>query len=321
MNDLLSKIEKALQDVPYPKRPEGLYEPIAYTLESGGKRIRPTLLLTAYGLYRDNLDAALPAALGIETYHNHTLLHDDLMDNASVRRGRPTVHRRWDANTAILSGDTMLIMSVQHVLDCPCRRSADLLQLFTQTMREICEGQQYDMNFESRNDVTEDEYIEMIRLKTSVLLACALKMGALIADAPDHDADLLYRFGEKIGLAFQLQDDFLDCYGDPAVFGKAIGGDILCAKKTFLLINALARANADVRSELLGLLADSAIDAAEKIRRVTDIYGRLGIPALTQQRIDALYDEAKQLYAALPLPEARKKPLWELAASMLKRKK
>lgn len=215
----------------------------------------------------------------------------------------------------------MLIMSVRHVLACHCRRAADLLELFARTMQEICEGQQYDMNFESREDVTEAEYIEMIRLKTSVLLACALKMGALIADAPAADADLLYRFGEKIGLAFQLQDDYLDCYGDPSVFGKNIGGDILCAKKTFLLINALQRAEGDTRGELLGLLTNPDVPAEEKIRRVTDIYNALGIPSLTQQRINALYDEAQELYRALPLPEARKAPLWQLAASMLKREK
>lgn len=321
MSSLLQQIEAALQAVPYPSVPAGLYEPIAYTLESGGKRLRPVLLLTAYGLYKDDLDTAVPAAIGLETYHNHTLLHDDLMDNASVRRGRPTVHRRWDANTAILSGDTMLIMAVQHVLRCRCRRRDDVLQLFADTMREVCEGQQYDMNFEQRDDVTLDEYIEMIRLKTSVLPACGLKMGALIADAPDADADLLYAFGEKIGLAFQIQDDYLDCYGDPSVFGKAIGGDILCGKKTFLLITALKKATPEDRAELLRLLADTSLADADKIRRVTGIYDRLGVPALAQQHIDDLYHEARRLYDALPISDERKQPLWDFAASMLKRKK
>lgn len=321
MSSLLHDIEAALQAVPYPSVPAGLYEPISYTLESGGKRLRPVLLLTAYGLYKDDLAEAMPAAIGLETYHNHTLLHDDLMDNAAVRRGRPTVHRRWDANTAILSGDTMLIMALQHVLQCHCRRRDDVLQLFATTMREVCEGQQHDMNFEQRDDVTLEEYIEMIRLKTSVLPACGLKMGALIADAPDADADLLYAFGEKIGLAFQIQDDYLDCYGDPAVFGKAIGGDILCGKKTFLLITALKTATAEERAELLQLLADASLAPADKIRRVTALYDRLGVPALAQQHIDALYAEARRLYDALPVSDGRKQPLWDFAASMLKRKK
>lgn len=224
-------IEHALEGVPYPAQPEGLYEPISYVLSMGGKRLRPTLLLTAYSLYKDNAAEAMPAAIGLETYHNHTLLHDDLMDNADMRRGMPTVHKKWNDNTAVLSGDTMLIMAFQHIMQCPCNQQAEVLDLFARTAREICEGQQYDVNFETRTDVTEAEYIEMIRLKTSVLLACATKMGAMIADAPAADCKVLYRFAERIGLAFQLQDDYLDVYGDPAVFGKKIGGDILCGKK------------------------------------------------------------------------------------------
>lgn len=242
---LLEKINAALRDIPYPARPEGLYEPIEYVLSMGGKRLRPTLVLLAYSLYRDDFEQAIPAAIGLETYHNHTLLHDDLMDHADMRRGQPTVHRKWNENTAVLSGDTMLIMAFQLVMQCRTPRQADILQLFARTAREICEGQQYDVNFESRTDVTEAEYIEMIRLKTSVLLACAAKTGALAAGAPEADAEVLYRFAERIGLAFQLQDDYLDVYGDPAVFGKKIGGDILCGKKTFLLINALQHADAD----------------------------------------------------------------------------
>lgn len=318
---LLEKINAALRDIPYPARPEGLYEPIEYVLSMGGKRLRPTLVLLSYSLYRDDFEQAIPAAIGLETYHNHTLLHDDLMDHADMRRGHPTVHRKWNENTAVLSGDTMLIMAFQLVMQCRTPRQADILQLFARTAREICEGQQYDVNFESRTDVTEAEYIEMIRLKTSVLLACAAKTGALAAGAPDADAEVLYRFAERIGLAFQLQDDYLDVYGDPAVFGKKIGGDILCGKKTFLLINAYQRADAATRAVLLDLLADRQLPAAEKVQAVTDIYNRLGIPQLTLEAINRYYDEAHRLIATLTLPEAQWQPLWLYAQSLLGRNK
>ena len=231
-SQLLENINAALAAITYPNRPEGLYEPVKYVLALGGKRIRPVLTLLAYNLWRDDMERAMPAALGLETYHNYTLLHDDLMDRADIRRGHPTVHRVWDENTAILSGDTMLVLAYRLMQQTG---NAAVLELFTRTALEIGEGQQYDMNFERRTNVTVDEYIEMIRLKTSVLLACAAKTGALLAGASDADADVLYRYAELIGLAFQLQDDFLDVYGDPAVFGKKIGGDILCGKKTFLL--------------------------------------------------------------------------------------
>ena len=318
---LLEKINAALRDIPYPARPEGLYEPIEYVLSMGGKRLRPTLVLLSYSLYRDDFEQAIPAAIGLETYHNHTLLHDDLMDHADMRRGQPTVHRKWNENTAVLSGDTMLIMAFQLVMQCRTPRQADILQLFARTAREICEGQQYDVNFERRTDVTEAEYIEMIRLKTSVLLACAAKTGALAAGAPDADAEVLYRFAERIGLAFQLQDDYLDVYGDPAVFGKKIGGDILCGKKTFLLINAYQRADAATRAVLLDLLADRQLPAAEKVQAVTDIYNRLGIPQLTLEAINRYYDEAHRLIASLSLPEEQWQPLWLYAQSLLGRNK
>ena len=318
---MLNEIEKALAAVPYPRLPEGLYEPIAYTLSAGGKRVRPLLLLLAYGLYRDDFQRAMPAALAVETYHNHTLLHDDLMDKADVRRGRPTVHRRWDENTAVLSGDTMLIMAFRHALQTDCRRKDELLKLFARTMQEICEGQQYDMNFETRDDVQVEEYIEMIRLKTSVLLACALKMGAIVADAPESDADMLYSFGEKLGLAFQLQDDYLDCYGDTEVFGKRIGGDILCGKKTFLLTTALQNCTAADRDSLLKALDDCNMPAEEKISLVLGIYERLEIPRLCRERIEAYHVEAERLLDSLPVPDERKQPLRDLARQMLKRER
>lgn len=317
----LQKIEEALRNVPYPSKPEGLYEPIDYVLSMGGKRLRPTLLLMTCALYSDHPEQAMPAAIGIETYHNHTLLHDDLMDRADMRRGKPTVHKRWNDNTAVLSGDTMLIMAFRHIMNCPCARQAEVLRLFARSAQEICEGQQYDVNFENRTDVSEAEYLEMIRLKTSVLLACAVKMGALIGQAPDADADALYRFAEKIGLAFQLQDDYLDVYGDPAVFGKKIGGDILCGKKTFLLINALGRADADHKAQLLHLLADAEMPAQEKIAAVTNLYNRLDIPTLTLQAIDRFYDEARRELEKLSLPQDKWMPLWQYACSLLGRSK
>lgn len=317
----LQKIEEALRNVPYPSKPEGLYEPIDYVLSMGGKRLRPTLLLMTCALYSDHPEQAMPAAIGIETYHNHTLLHDDLMDRADMRRGKPTVHKRWNDNTAVLSGDTMLIMAFRHIMNCPCARQAEVLRLFARSAQEICEGQQYDVNFENRTDVSEAEYLEMIRLKTSVLLACAVKMGALIGQAPDADADALYRFAEKIGLTFQLQDDYLDVYGDPAVFGKKIGGDILCGKKTFLLINALGRADADHKAQLLHLLADAEMPAQEKIAAVTDLYNRLDIPTLTLQAIDRFYDEARRELEKLSLPQDKWMPLWQYACSLLGRSK
>ena len=320
METILNKIETALAAIPYPQQPEGLYEPIRYVLSMGGKRLRPTLTLMAYALYKEDTERALPTAIGLETYHNHTLLHDDLMDKADMRRGKPTVHKKWDENTAILSGDTMLIMAFQHILRTDCHRLPEVLNLAARTMQEICEGQQYDINFESRNDVREEEYIEMIRLKTSVLLACALKAGALIADAPKEDCELLYQFGEKIGLAFQLQDDYLDCYGDPAVFGKQIGGDICCAKKTFMLINAFNRANEAQKAELNRLLND-VDEREEKVAGVLALYDELEIPALCRERMETLYAEARRIFDSLPIAAERKQPLWNYAEKLLNRKK
>ena len=257
-------------------------------------------------------------ACGLETYHNYTLLHDDLMDNADLRRGQPTVHRKWNANTAILSGDSMLVLAYQRMAQCRRDKLADVLQLFTETALEIGEGQQYDMDFEQRNDVSEAEYIEMIRLKTSVLLACALKIGAILADAPAADCDNLYRFGEQIGLAFQLQDDFLDVYGDPKVFGKAIGGDILCNKKTFMLINAYNRANAEQRAELERWLATDD-QPQEKVAAVTRLYNEIGIDLLATEKIAYYFAESRKHLSAVGVSEDRKAELARYAEKMMKR--
>lgn len=320
-DNIRQAIEAALQAVSYPQTPQGLYEPIRYVLDGGGKRLRPTLLLMAYELYRPgDTDRAMPAAVGIEMYHNHTLLHDDLMDRADMRHGRPTVHKAWDDNTAILSGDTMLIMAAEHVARADSPHAAEAMRLFLRSAREICEGQQHDVNFERRADVSEQEYLEMIRLKTSVLLACSARLGAVLAGAPEADAEALYAFAEKIGLAFQLQDDYLDVYGDPAVFGKKNGGDILCGKKTYLLINALRLADDATRRTLLALPAADMPDE-EKIAAATAVYDRLGIPRLTLEAIDRHYAEARRQLDRVSLGPQRTAPLWHYAQSLLGRKK
>ncbi|MBQ9363374.1 MAG: polyprenyl synthetase family protein [Bacteroidaceae bacterium] len=318
---MISKINAALDALKYPKQPRGLYEPIRYALEEGGKRVRPRLLLLTYSLYSDDTERAMPAAIGIETYHNYTLLHDDVMDNAEMRRGRPTVHVKWDQNTAILSGDVMLMLALRYVSECRCKRWAELRDVFIQSCIEVGEGQQYDMNFEKRDEVAVDESLEMIRLKTSVLVACAAKMGAIAANAPEEDCELIYAFAERIGMAFQLQDDYLDVYGDPAVFGKKIGGDILCGKKTYLLISALNHGDEGQRMQLLNLINDKNIADQDKIKAVTDIYNAIGIPEICKNAIEAYYDDARNLYETLPLPENKKAPLWAWATELLERKK
>lgn len=299
--------------------PKTLYAPIDYVLSLGGKRIRPTLLLLAYQMWRDDVEAALDTACGLEIYHNYTLLHDDLMDHAPLRRGHPTVHERWDANTAILSGDSMLVLAAKNIAKCPADKLAATHALFCETALEIGEGQQYDMDFERRDDVSEAEYIEMIRLKTSVLLACALKMGAVLAGAPAADADNLYRFGEQIGLAFQLQDDYLDVYGDSSVFGKTIGGDILCNKKTYMLINALRLAAPKEREELQCWIDAKDFDPRRKIAAVTAIYDHAGIAGLAQQKIAFYFAESRKYLDAVALPGDKKAALKAYAEGMMKR--
>lgn len=318
-NELLSKVNDFIANLSYDRKPESIYAPIKYVLSIGGKRIRPVLMLLSYNLYKDNPESILMQACALETYHNYTLLHDDLMDNADVRRGMPTVHRKWDANTAILSGDSMLVLAYQRMAQCAPSKLKPVLGLFTETALEIGEGQQYDMDFERRTDVTEAEYIEMIRLKTSVLLACAMKTGAILADAPAADADRLYQFGEQIGLAFQLQDDLLDVYGDPAVFGKAIGGDIVSNKKTYMLINAYQLAGPSQRSELMRWITAVDFDRAEKVAAVTRIYDELGIRGLCEARINQYFDRASEYLAAVGVDDARKEQLRRFAQEMMHR--
>ena len=318
-DEILHRVNESLDALPYDRCPSSLYEPIRYVLSLGGKRIRPVLMLLGYQLFHDQPEQIMMQALGLETYHNYTLLHDDLMDNASLRRGHATVHCKWDANTAVLSGDSMLVLAYQRMAQCDSRHLPAVMELFTETALEIGEGQQYDMDFETRNDVTEEEYIEMIRLKTSVLLACALKMGAILADASEEDANLLYQFGEKVGLAFQLQDDLLDVYGDEKVFGKAIGGDITSNKKTYMLINAVNRANQQERAELMRWIEAKDFDRQEKIEAVTRLYDAIGIRQLCEQKINSYFEEAKQYLDQVSVSEERKQPLRLYTAEMVHR--
>lgn len=301
------------------RRPETLYEPIKYVLSLGGKRIRPTLMLMAYNLYKEDPESIITTACALETYHNYTLLHDDLMDNADMRRGHATVHVKWNANTAILSGDSMLVMAYQMMSQCAPEKLKAVMDLFTKTALEIGEGQQYDMDFEQRDDVSEDEYIEMIRLKTSVLLACALEMGAVLADAPQTDAANLYKFGEQLGLAFQLQDDYLDVYGDPKVFGKAIGGDITSNKKTYMLINAFRLADSRQRAELEHWCSAKIDSPQEKISAVTRLYNEIGIDKLALQKISSYFDRAQEYLNKVRVTETRKQELNDYVHRMMHR--
>lgn len=312
-------IESYLSQLDWSREPQGLYAPIAYTLASGGKRIRPTLALIACRLFGGKEEEVVPAALALEVFHNFTLLHDDVMDKAAVRRGRPTVHVKWDDNTAILSGDQMMIEAYKLLSQVREEKLPQVLRVFNKMATEICEGQQYDVDFERRGDVSIDDYMMMIRLKTSVLLATALQIGAYIADATEAQQQALYDFGIHIGLAFQLQDDILDVYGDPATFGKAIGGDILCNKKTYMLLTALQRAEGETRQALQGWMADSSHSAAEKIAAVTDIYTRLGVREVCEQVMAEHTHEALRLLETLPQNEATEQ-LRALAEKLMKRR-
>ncbi len=317
--EILAKVNDFIDHLPYDRRPQSIYDPIRYVLSIGGKRIRPVLTLLSYNLFKENPESILMPACALETYHNYTLLHDDLMDSADVRRGMPTVHRKWDANTAILSGDSMLVMAYHRMMQCPDDKLRPVMELFTETALEIGEGQQYDMDFETRNDVREEEYIEMIRLKTSVLLACAMKLGAILADAPADDAELLYKFGEQTGLAFQLQDDLLDVYGDPKVFGKNIGGDIVSNKKTYMLINALRLANAEQRRELTLWIEAREFKREDKVAAVTRLYDEIGIRQLCQEKINTYFSSALSLLDKVAVDNSRKEILRAYVNNMMHR--
>lgn len=321
VKEITELVNEGINSLPYDRKPQSLYEPIIYTMSQGGKRIRPVLTLLSYYMFRDDIRQALPCAMGLEMYHNYTLLHDDLMDNADMRRGNMTVHKKWDANTAILSGDSMLVLSYQLMSQCPQEMLQQVIDTFTITALEIGEGQQYDMDFEKRTDVTEEEYIEMIRLKTSVLLACAAKIGAILAGASSEEQNHAYRFGEQLGLAFQLQDDFLDVYGDEKVFGKKIGGDITSNKKTYMLIKALERAEGIDKQQLEYWIEAQEFDRSEKVNAVTEIYSRLGIDTLAKERIDKYFTSALDNLDAISAPAERKAELLSFVQQMMRRER
>ena len=319
-DEVTQLIASEIDQINWNKEPQGLYEPIGYVLSLGGKRIRPALTLMACNLFSDNVQQAVNSALGLEIFHNFTLLHDDIMDRADVRRGRPTVHKKWDDNTAILSGDVMQIASYQFITKTPEKYLKKSLDLFSKTAAEICEGQQYDVDFENRDSVKAEEYLEMIRLKTAVLLGAALQIGAWIGGAGEEDAQLLYDFGINIGLAFQLKDDLLDVYGDEATFGKKIGGDILCNKKTYLLIHALELAKGKDADELQKWLKSTDENLSqEKISAITSLYNRLGVKTICEDKMQLFYTKSIANLEKVTVFNNKKQELRKLADKLMSR--
>ncbi len=317
MKDL---IVKYFDNIDWDKEPKNLYAPIDYALQSGGKRIRPMLVLMASKLFGGNIEEALRPAAAMEIFHNFTLLHDDVMDNADTRRKRETVYAKWGANTAILSGDAMLIKAYQFLDQVAADKFQEVHQLFSQTALEVCEGQQYDSDFETRSDVTIEEYYEMVRLKTAVLLAGCLKLGAILGNASKEDADYIYEFGIAIGIAFQLRDDYLDCYGDEKTFGKKIGGDILCGKRTFLLIKTLEKCRQSQRQTINQLMSSKTTSPEEKVNAIINIYTDLGMPAICDEAMNRYYDIAIAALKKINKSESEIAPFVEFAQQLMGRK-
>ncbi|NLI72006.1 MAG: polyprenyl synthetase family protein [Bacteroidales bacterium] len=317
---ILSLINTEIKKLNWSRQPIGLYEPIGYVLSLGGKRIRPAIMLMAYNLYADDVISVIKPALGLEVFHNFTLLHDDIMDRADMRRGQMTVHKKWNDNTAILSGDVMQIEAYKLIAETPKKHLKEVLDLFSKTAAEICEGQQLDMEFETRTNVSTDEYIEMIRLKTAVLMAAGAKIGAILGGGNDEDASNLYDFGKAIGLVFQLKDDLLDVYGNEQNFGKKIGGDILCNKKTFLLIHALKKSERKNAEELNYWLNNNDENLGDKkIKVVTEIYNRLNIREACEEKMNYYYRKALDNLDKVQVPKAKKSELQKLAENLMHR--
>lgn len=317
--ELKEIIQNYFKEIDWNIEPKQLYTPISYALESGGKRLRPMLTLMATKLFGGDINKAMPAAVALEIFHNFTLLHDDIMDRADMRRNRPTVHVKWDDNTAILSGDAMLIKAYQYLSKTETDKKEEILDLFTTTALQVCEGQQYDANFETRTDVTIEEYYHMIYLKTAVLLACALKMGAILGGASKEDANNLYEFGINIGIAFQLRDDYLDCYGDESTFGKKIGGDIMCGKRTFLLIQTLKNCGVSQRLTITQLLDNNSIHEREKVSTIIDIYNQLDMPKRCNEAINHYYKLSLESLDKINKSEEEKAPFVLLAKELMGR--
>lgn len=322
VNKILLDLENHIQGYSYGESPIELYEPISYLMGLGGKRIRPLLTLMAYSLYKEDYEQILTPAMAVEVFHNFTLMHDDIMDDAPLRRGKATVHEKWNANTAILSGDVMLVRAYDMLLRINPDKLPECLRLFNKTAAEVCEGQQHDMNFETQGTVTEEAYIDMIRQKTAVLLGFALQFGAILADAPEYEIQNLYDFGVNIGIGFQLKDDLLDVYADKSKFGKQVGGDIISNKKTFLLLKAKELAKGNTRILLEKWIGAKDFNKAEKVSAVTAIYDELGIKTLTESKMQEYFDKGFAQYAALKVPNQDAfKALLQLTQDLVNREK
>lgn len=317
--EALDIVNKEVESIKYPDTPQNLYDPVKYILSLKGKKVRPVLSILAYNLYKEDVSEVISPALAWEIFHNFTLMHDDLMDRAEIRRGKPVVYKVWGENTAILSGDAMLILSYQYLANVPELKLKPLLDLFSKTAMEICVGQQYDMDFEKRLDVSVDEYLDMIRLKTAVLLGAALQTGAMLGGATAQDTQNLYDFGVNIGLAFQIKDDLLDVYGNPDVFGKQVGGDILCNKKTFLLINALNKAKGEDKSILLQQITSDSSESESKIKTVIDLYNKLGIKEIAENRMQEFYQKAMDSLYRVDVEDNKKSVLVKFAGDLMNR--
>ena len=320
LEKITQTVQEGIAGLHLPQEPALLYAPIRYTLDAGGKRIRPLLALGSFALFSDDLQKAVPAALAVEVFHNFTLLHDDIMDDSSLRRGRETVHVKWNENVAILSGDAMLIYAYELASRSAPEKLPRIMPLLNRIFMGVCEGQQYDMDFENRNDVTADEYLHMIGLKTAVLLAGAMQVGAILGGADETGAALLYDAGMRLGTAFQLQDDLLDTYGDAGVWGKNTGDDIADNKKTYLLIKALELGDARDKARLIDL-ASSSVGREEKIEAVKAIYAKTNVRELTEALVDDYFTRASAIIDAVPVDEDRKQPLRELAQTLVGREK
>lgn len=317
--ELQTLVSNRILEQKYTKFPHELYDPLDYIMSLGGKRMRPVLVLLAHHLYSDNHEEVLDAAIAVETFHNFSLIHDDIMDAAPIRRGKPTVHEKWNHNTAILSGDVMLVKAYEHFVNYPKEILPDLLRLFNKTAIEVCEGQQIDMLFETQANVTEAEYIHMIELKTAVLLGCSLEIGAIVAKAPAEEAQMLYEYGRLMGIAFQLQDDYLDVYANPEKFGKQVGGDIIANKKTFLWIEAHALAKNEQLTELKHWENIKVFKAEDKVSAVTKLYNELNIPQLTENKIKEYADQAFAILEKVKGKESVKTLLKKLSEDLLVR--
>jgi geranylgeranyl diphosphate synthase type II len=312
-------INREIDSLVIHRQPDELYQPVKYILSIGGKRIRPAMVLMGCDLFSGQISGAIKPALGIEIFHNFTLLHDDIMDNSPLRRNHPTVHEKWNRNIAILSGDVMSMLAYKFIGDCPKEILPEVLELFTTTAMEVCEGQQYDMNFESRHEVSADEYIRMITLKTSVLLAASLKLGAIIGGASRNDAERMYEFGKNTGIAFQIKDDILDVYGNTEKFGKKIGTDIIANKKTYLILKALDVADDTSGKILKELIAATHMDPGEKIRMITGIFNQLGIREMAEIACSEFYDKGLQAFDGITAPAEKKEPLKGFIGKLINR--